>query len=68
MKSIVLKFPSIERLVAFVRTLEGGYCINMAAVNVKGKFGSPVVQQAVEQFGAEAYQVAAEESTSKDWL
>ena len=54
MKSIILKFPSLEELGAFVRFIERGHYTNTAHLSVKGTFTEEEIFLACKAHGATA--------------
>lgn len=53
MKTVTLRFNSLENLGRFIQLLEGGYYTNTRMLTVKGNFTAHSIEAACNQFGAE---------------
>ncbi|OLY91722.1 hypothetical protein BUE76_07285 [Cnuella takakiae] len=53
MKTVTLRFPSLENLGRFIQQQEGGYYTNTRMLTVKGCFAPNSIDAACNQLGAE---------------
>jgi hypothetical protein len=70
MESTLLKFPSIENLCGFTRSLDCGHLTNTAKFTVNGRFSASLIHIAVVEFHAEIASVPCTivKKEKADWL